>query len=300
MISENDQEFVQNMFMDVMKRGMPTDIEAYRTFLTAVLEDRKNSEPLPAVSAYHEGVQITPDFTADIATPQGSGENKPVVLLCHGNGGCAGSAQSYRRFTRDFANSGYVTVTPDYRLAPEHRYPAGSNDLYETALWIKDNAATYGGDGNKLVIVGDSLAASFAISTMFRLLDNEDAPQIAAVVGMEGFYDLHEERSFIIDAFLPEGITDEERKNRLISPIYGLRSGMELPPILLMAGSDDFATPHTLAFATRLSQNQIPYEMHVIPGMPHDFMKFPALDGRKAGHAFMFDFLARHVRPCRP
>lgn len=294
MTSTKDSAFNGQYFADVGGLGMPTNVKEYRDFLTKLMEDRKNRAPLAEVGAYHEKVQITPNFTADIATPVGGGSSLPVFLICHGNGGIAGSAHSYRGFTRDVAAAGYMAVTPDYRLGPEHRHPAGIDDLVATALWLRTNAETYGGDGSNLIVCGDSVGAVLAMATVLRLLNEADAPRLRAFVGLEGFYDLSEDRTFIADAYLPEGISDEARKDPMISPVYGIKPGLALPPILLISGSADFAGPATMGFAIELCRNQYPFELHVIEGMIHDFMKFRELDGRDQGHALMFDFLTRH------
>lgn len=294
MTTHSDLRFVQALMAEVAQRGLPQDVAGYRVFLDQVLEQRKNREPLPEVGAYHRQVRISSRFTADIALPPHSRTGSPVVLICHGNGGIAGSAHSYRRFTRDWAAAGYVAVTPDYRLGPEYRHPAGLDDLIETGMWLKVHAAEYGGDPEKLVVVGDSIGATLALATVLRLLEVPQAPRIRAYVGLEGFYDLTEDESFIIKALLPEGCSKEDRRHPSISPTYGIKAGQAMPAMLLIAGGADFAAPPTLKFAAELCQKGIQFELHIIEGMPHDFMKFPELDGYRRGHAWMFDFLARH------
>ncbi len=297
MVTKTDQQFLRKFFEDIERlNAMEIDnVERYREVLPALLEERKNRDPLPEVGEYHEAVQIEPHFTAGIAVPKSnSNEPFPVMLMSHGHGGLHGSAHSYRRFTRDMAAGGYLCVTPDYRLAPEHRHPAGLEDLIACAHWIKRNAKDYGGDGSRIIVCGDSIGAGFALSAVLHLLAESDAPDIRAFVGLEGVYARSRAEGFFVDALMPEGFTDKDLEDPAVSPVFGIKEGMELPPMFLMTGSADFASPANFHFAGVLAEKHIPFEMHVLEGMVHDFTKFPDLDGCQEAHRLMFSFLSAH------
>jgi acetyl esterase/lipase len=83
-------------------------------------------------------------------------------------------------------------------------------------------------------------------------------------------------------------------KDDRVSPIYGIEKGL-LPSVLLMTGSSDFAAPGTFQFAQALFKAAVPFQLHVVEGMIHDFMKISALDGKNEGHRLMFEYLRRCV-----
>jgi acetyl esterase/lipase len=296
MTSKSDLKHIEALIKDVVAFGPVDSVERYRQMLPALLEDRKNRAPLPEIGAYHPKVHINENFTAAIAVPKIGSKPYPVVLNCHGHGAVTGSAHSYRRHSHDFAAAGYLTVTPDYRKAPENKHPKGLEDLVAAALWIKSNAANYGGEGSSIVIVGDSVGAQLAAATLLRVLGMPDAPRVAAFVGMEGFYarGAEEPAPFLLDAYMPEGYTAADLADPSVSPMNGFKVGVSYPPILLITGSSDFALPPTLQFALSLFAKQIQFQLHVIEGMPHDFMKWIDLDGYREGHKLMMDWLAAH------
>lgn len=293
MTTPNDKQFLTRMGERLKAETAPTDVASYRSFLHRMLEDLKNSEPLPQVGAYHKDVDLGSGLRADIAVPAGEGPF-PVVLICHGNGGLAGSAQSYRRFTRDMAVHGFVAVTPDYRLAPEHRHPAAIMDMVAAAHWIRDSIGRFGGDANRTVLLGDSSGAGMALAALLKLREEPSALQFRAFVGLEGAYD-RLTPSFITQAYMPEGYTEEDARSPLASPVLAISRDMALPPIILLTGSDDMTAARTLMLANKLVETKHSFALHLLEDMPHDFMKFPALDGYKEGHRLVTQFLAQYV-----
>lgn len=294
MTTERDKLFIAKLWEDVQAAGPIETVEQYRVALPLILEARKNRDPLPQVADYLPEVTINENCNAAIAVPFRTSEDPlPVLLHCHGHGGLAGSAHSYRRHTHDMAAGGYLTITPDYRKAPEHKHPAGLDDLLATALWIKENAASYGGDGSEIIVSGDSVGATFAAVTVLRLLTTESAPRVKAFVGLEGFYEREKQgfMDFIIDAYMPEGYKLEDLKHPWISPTEGFKAGELYPPILLITGSGDFAAPSTMRFALSLFEKQIAFQLHVLEDMPHDFAKMIDLDGYAEAHRLLFAWL---------
>jgi acetyl esterase len=269
-------------------------VKDYRS-LIANLEPLKNTTPIPdpRLAAYHPEVELRPGLTAAVAVPEGAGPF-PVFIVAHGNGLTAGSSHSYRRLTKDIAHGGYVTITPDFRLAPEHPFPAGFDDVKYTVGWAQDHAARYGGDGSKIVLWGDSAACALAFGVILDLLDDPTAPPIAAYVGAEGFYN-PSGRPLQNDWYLGENAPADLIKDKRVSPQLHIEKGLNLPNIFLITGSADFAMGPTLEFAQVLHQNGYQFALHVLEGMVHDFMKFPELDGMREGHRLMFEWLARSV-----
>lgn len=116
----------------------------------------------------------------------------PVVLFLHGGGFIggdkAGDPVFYGNVGRYFAAHGFLTVVPNYRLAPEFTWPSGLEDVAAVLSWISARARAHGGDPSRVVIVGQSAGAAHAAGHLFRgegaLLD----PAIRGVALMSGFY----------------------------------------------------------------------------------------------------------------
>lgn len=97
----------------------------------------------------------------------------PVTLFFHGGGWVFGDLDTQDHIARTVAaRSGTIVVSVDYRLAPEHRFPAATDDAYAALTWVADNAAGFGGDGERIAVFGESaggnLAAALAQESLRR------------------------------------------------------------------------------------------------------------------------------------
>ncbi|HKT72065.1 MAG TPA: alpha/beta hydrolase fold domain-containing protein [Steroidobacteraceae bacterium] len=300
MTSHRDIQFIRAFGQKVAACGLPQDVADYRHFIAHIIDPNKHMGGDDRPVEYLESVHISPGLTADIAAPTGPGLF-PVMMNCHGNGLITGSARSYRRFTTDLARGGYVAVTPDYRLAPEHLFPAAHEDMKAAVHWARDHIDKFKGDGTRLAICGDSMAASLALGVVLALAGEANAPRIAAFVGIEGVYDRREDSyfggpdSYMSKAYLGPNVDASMLADPRVSPQVAISAGVKMPATLLITGSADIAAIPTLKFSLALQEAQIPHELHLLENMPHDFMKFSDLDGMRVGHELMFRFLARHV-----
>jgi len=105
------------------------------------------------------------DFSIDIYRPINSAEQElPVLLYFHGGGFVLGDAQAYDRQSRAFAYLLKVAVVfVNYRLAPEHRYPAATNDTREAVNWLASHGKDYNLDVQKIVSCGESAGGNLAV-----------------------------------------------------------------------------------------------------------------------------------------
>src|SRR5882762_11514579 len=160
----NDEE---RSFLDALaKAPMPTDVNGLRAAMDA-FGPMMNQNP-PEIGALHEAVEIRPGLSADIAVPKGNGPH-PVVVYLHGGGWVAGSPRTHRKLGMQFAEAGFLTINVDYRLAPEHPFPAGFDDCTFAAKWSVENAKRWNGDANRMAIGGDSAGGNLTAATVSSL-----------------------------------------------------------------------------------------------------------------------------------
>jgi acetyl esterase/lipase len=172
---------------------------------------------------------------------------------------------------------GMAVVSVDYRLAPEHPWPAAPEDCETAALWLLEQAATRFG-ATRLAIGGVSAGATLALTTLLRLRDRGLADAFVGAAQQFGAYDLSGQTpagrmldgEFFIQAYAGHAV---DRTDPDISPVYGDLRG--LPPILMVVGSRDVLVEDNLALATRLAAAGGTVDLRVYPESPHGFTLHP-------------------------
>jgi monoterpene epsilon-lactone hydrolase len=193
-----------------------------------------------------------------VPTGVDSGPNAPVCLYYHGGAFIMGGMNSHRQMCSQLAIDANIPVLMvDYRLAPEHPFPAASDDAM--AVYLALIQAGY--PGNKIIIAGDSAGGNLALTTLQKLRD-DGKPSPAAAILYSPWLDLtHSSASFQAneakDVLLNKTLLDEavamyaptlSLEDPLISPLFGNMTG--LPPILIIASRSEVL----LDDATRLQQ----------------------------------------------
>ena len=212
-----------------------------------------------------------------VITPR-KGPVRAVYLQIHGGGFYMDSAS--RSDTRNalLADAvGLAVVSVDYRLAPEHPWPAAPGDCETAAIWLVEQAETLFGT-NRLMIGGASAGANLAMATLLRLRDGVHVRPFIGAVLQFGAYDLSGQspsgRLYADEWFIKAYAGHvPDRTNPDLSPLYGdLR---DLPPTLLVVGALDILLEDSLAMAARLSAAGNDVEVRVYPESPHAFTSFP-------------------------
>jgi acetyl esterase len=121
-------------------------------------------------------VAITPTLGANLYTSAPGGRPLPILVYLHGGGWVAGSAATHDPFCRLLSAAAEVIVlSVDYRLAPEHRYPAAVEDTLAAVHWAIHHAASIGGDPARIAIGGDSAGGNLAAVAGAQLCPTTDA-----------------------------------------------------------------------------------------------------------------------------
>jgi len=237
-----------------------------------------------------------------IAPSTPSEQPRPVVAFIHGGGWHSGTPGDYRFVGRTLAREGYVVVLIGYRLGPEGRFPAMLEDSALAIKWTRDNIGKYGGDPDRVVLMGHSAGAYNAVMLALERqwlgrVGVEDH-FIKGVIGLSGPYD-----------FYPW--TSDSARNAfghvadpaVTQPIYFARG--DAPHMLLLTGdADDTVKPrNSRALAAALSAAGAPTRPVVLTGVDHagTVMKLAAPFSRdRRVLEPVLAFLAAQCRPSAP
>jgi acetyl esterase len=146
---------------------------------------RSRSAELPALPSFDGTIEerTVPvrwgSVPARLYRPRGAGERPPIVAFFHGGGFIAGDLDSHDGLCRELAAaSRTMLLAVDYRLAPEHPFPAGLEDAYDATAWLAGAAAELGADPRRLAVAGDSAGANLATGVAM-LARRQGGPAIA-------------------------------------------------------------------------------------------------------------------------
>jgi acetyl esterase/lipase len=212
-----------------------------------------------------------------ILTPQ-SGAARGVFLDIHGGGFYMGWAARSDARNRHLADTlGIAVVSVDYRLAPEHPWPAAPDDCETAALWLLEEAEPRFGT-TRLAIGGASAGANLAMTTLMRLRDLGLVEPFVGAALQFGAFDLSGQTPagrVVADEFFVEAYVGHvaDRTDPDISPFYGDLRG--LPPALFVVGTLDVLLEDSLVMAARLSAAGGEVDLRVYPESPHGFTSFP-------------------------
>jgi acetyl esterase len=232
-----------------------------------------NYTVLPAIPYAHpDGVELV----ADMYLPSGPGPF-PAILFIHGGGWSSGDRTQLHRQAAYMAERGMVGMAIEYRLAPEHPFPAALDDSREALLWLRKNAAAYKINAAHIGAVGSSagghLVAMLGVESGGR---STIGAGVQAVVVLNGIFDMEAmPPTEMISGLLGKPCAQAVDLCREASPIDHIRSGA--PPFLVMHGDADQTAPYpqAKAFADKLLAADDPVELVTVPGAPHTFWSKP-------------------------
>jgi acetyl esterase/lipase len=213
------------------------------------------------------------------------------VLYFHGGAYAIGTAALLRDFTwRIGAAARACVLYFDYRLAPEHPFPAALEDAVAIYRWLAGRF-----DPRRIAFVGDSAGGGLALATLYKLRE-EAVPLPAAVVAVSPWTDLaltgpslqsnaaaDPTLNVAVLPTLANGyLSGADPRNHYASPLYGDPSG--LPPTLIHVGSDEILRDDAVRMADKLRAAGCEVEIEVWPRMPHAWHLYARIlpEGRRA------------------
>ncbi|WHY20407.1 alpha/beta hydrolase [Paenibacillus sp. G2S3] len=312
--------------MSIDKRILPELIEAYSQFPGFQLEENlewsrslvsgppvKRSEHVNTTSRKIPGV--AGEMLVKIYEPAGRNADKlPAMLWIHGGGYVLGHPDMDDELCERFVQTARcVVVSVDYRLAPEHPYPAAIEDCYAGLVWMTEEAESLGIDENRVAIAGASggggLTAALALMArdkggpsiifqmpLYPMLDNRNITPSSHEITEEGAIWNRTDNLTAWNMYL-----GEENDGSGISS-YAVPSRAEnlagLPPTYTCVGQLDLFRDETIEYVTRLAQAGVDVEFHLYPGCFHLFEIFvpEAEVSQRAVQSYM-DAMARALHP---
>jgi acetyl esterase/lipase len=288
-----------NVILDMM-RNFPWGETP--TQMRASFNDSARSLP-PHPTAIVEEVDANGVPASLISTPQAAKDR--VILYLHGGGFIAGSRISHCRLACDLSEAARATVLLiDYRLVPEHPYPAALEDALAAYQWLMDER---GFSPSHIALAGDSAGGNLALTMLLSLRDAGNPLPVAALLispltDMVRTGQTHTTKAHVdlmvlpqvleagINAYLPNG----DFCNPLVSPIYADLSG--LPPMLIHVGNQEVLLDDSLRLARKAALDDVSVELKVWKDMIHSLHLFgPMLTEGREAIASSGAFLARYL-----
>lgn len=223
----------------------------------------------------------------------------PGVVYFHGGGFVIGGLDMNDRPCREIAvRSGCVVVSVDYRLAPEHRYPAAPDDAYAATRYVAEHPAEFGIDATRLAVLGDSAGGNLATATALRARDlggpalrlqvlvypqvmlDDDGSASMREFG-QGHFLTTESLTWFRGHYCPDAAA---RRQPYASPLLADLHG--LPPAFVLTAECDPLRDQGEAYVRRLRDAGVAVDLKRYDGMFHPFFSLPGvIDGAKVAIA---------------
>ena len=221
-----------------------------------------------------------------VYTPERTDRALPVIVYLHGGAWVWGDLETHDNLCRTLAQkTGAIVVAVDYRLAPEHRYPAAVDDAYATLSWFAGNASSFGADPTRIAVAGDSAGGNLAAAATLMVRERRGPPLSAQVLIYPMVDESALERDSLKDFAAGLFLTAEtiawsqaqylpdiaQRRERFASPLLA-DDHHGLPPALIITAQFDPLRDEGEAYGRALSQAGVPVEMKRFDGVMHGFV----------------------------
>ncbi|MCS0605610.1 alpha/beta hydrolase [Streptomyces sp. LP11] len=231
-----------------------------------------------------EGVEVP----VRVYTPAASRSGPlPVTVFFHGGGWVLGDLDSQDHIARIVANrSGTIVVSVDYRLAPEHRFPAAIEDAYAAVTWVAANASGFGGDGQSIAVLGESAGGNLAaaiVQEARRRGGPRIALQVLAYPAVDRFDDSPSMYENMAGPLLTRSWLEWFWGLYLTTPDQGADPRVSparaddlagLPPAVIVTAEHDPLRDQGDRYAHRLADAGVPVRHIPVRGATHAFFSF--------------------------
>jgi monoterpene epsilon-lactone hydrolase len=251
-------------------RGGPKAVEMTLSDQRAAGEHQEDLTSDPVDVSYEE----VPELDGFWAIPD---RVEPIgaVLYLYGGGYVISTPESRRKTAGHIAHaSGARVLVPEYRLAPEHPFPAALDDASAVIAWLAEN----GFPSEKLIVAGGSSAGGLTVATMLKLKDDGSSLPAAAVVlspwtdlactgeSLNHNNDLSVTKSALL-RMASQYLAGRDSKNPLASPLYGDLAG--LPPLLVIVGGDEALLDDSVRLVREAGIAGVDATLRIGAGMQH-------------------------------
>jgi acetyl esterase len=270
---------------------------------------RAMAKAMPATAAEPEPVAVV--YDRDLPGPAGDipvrvyrpqpigGDPLPVVVYFHGGGWVLCDLDTHDTTCRAMANGvDAVVVSVDYRLAPEHKFPAAAEDAYAATQWVFDHADELGADPERLAVAGDSAGGNLAAVVPLMARDRGGPPIRFQLLiypvtdysfdtpsyrdNAEGYFLLRIHMEWYWQQYIG---SDEEGANPYASPLR-VKDASGLPPGMVITAELDPLRDEGEAYGKKLADAGVPFTVRRYDGMFHGFFSMGEfLDGAKQATA---------------
>jgi monoterpene epsilon-lactone hydrolase len=297
------------MLSDEARARIQQMLEARRTAVKlSVTEDRREWEAHSALVALPRGAHFSPVNVDGVHCewmdmPRGAHDR--VLLLLHGGGYTSGSPRTHRKLAANLARFANVRVLmPDYRLAPEHPFPAGLKDALVAYRWLIGKG---GRKPEEIVLGGDSAGGGLALSMML-VLREAGAPLPRAAVLLSPWTDLtvsspsYAKMRKRDPSTTQEGLREaallyagkRDPKDPMMSPLFADLRG--LPPLLIHVGGDEIMLDDSRLLAERATAGGVDVTYKAWPGLWHTFQhESPEIPEATQALVEIADFMRRRL-----
>jgi len=301
-------------FAEVLPTQDIADVAQARAGLAALIAPLNASVDTSGIVTTDHPVP-RPDGTGDILVrvyaPEGDAPagGRPALLDIHGGGFCVGDIEMEHNFCAGVARElGVVVATPEYRLAPEHPFPAGVDDCYAALRWLHAQAATFGVDTARVGVGGQSAGGGLAAATVLLTRDRGGPAvcfQFLGIPELDYRLETASMRAFVDTPMWHRGNAELSWRFYLgpepgpVSPYASPAIAEDLsglPPAYVTTMEFDPLRDEGIVYALRMMEAGVSVELHSFPGTFHGSAALPtAAVSRRASHE-LFVALRRGLR----
>ncbi len=270
--------------------SMPTDdveVTAYRAERDAYVRGINTSDAVVSKQCILEVQGRNGVIPVRIYYPANFDEQPlPIVFYLHGGGWTVGGGDALEGTYKTYcAATRCIVVTPDYRLAPEHKFPAAIEDCWDVAQWLASSAQSIGGDADRIVIAGESAGGNLAAAVSALARDHKTASYLAQILVYPVLDLAGDTPSFLnaqdtvtrdklrwyMNSYLK---SDANIEDPLASPLRA-KSFEGLPRTVMITGGDEPSIDEIEQYVDKLREAGVEIEYHRLEGWPHGFAFWP-------------------------